>query len=489
MSSRRMSPVTLLRAVLCAALVVGSVLQMRMGLADNGDFSRIMTWISSGPVGFAENWPAEGTPDYDLRFWNHSLAYWSLDMPLRSRWVSAVMLLWIPGIAVNMIAHAPDELWLPWLSLGARLFMCAMLLLLFRWIDRTLPDRRLRMTLIVGLPFTLYAVNSDTVAYFTSMYQEPGVLAAVFVTLAVVWHLRLRVPDMCGALIAAAAALLVGTAKISMLYWPVLLLPAVMPWYTLRSRPRIAAAYITGVLVLPLVVTLLMASLVGSRRDNAYQSLYCGALTFSDQPAAHLTQLSLDGTERYIREPAYTPTAREFITTHPQACSHMNTLRVIVAEPMIAWRMHVFAADSMQRMTLRHLGSDLLDNYRTAARPWRVVQATGSERSGPLALWSTIKRLAFPRGQSLLVTLAVMIVGFGAIALLARGTVRGELARLGLLAASACGIDIWLQIFGDGRQDLIKHLFLGNLLFDIAIVLAVAVLVAGPARLQRPTTT
>lgn len=489
MSSRRMSPLTLVRAVLCAALVVGSAVQMRVGLADNGDFSRIMTWISSGPVGFAENWPAEGTPDYDLRFWNHSLAYWSLDVPLRSRWASAVMLLWLPGIAVNVIAHAPGELWLPWLSLGARLFTLAVLLLLFRWIDRTLPERRLRMTLVLGLPFTLYAVNSDTVAYFTSMYQEPGVLAAVFVTLAVVWHQRRRVPDTRGALFAAAAALLVGTAKISMLYWPVLLLPAVMPWHILRTRPRVAAAYVAGVLVLPLIVTVLMASLVGSRRDNAYQSLYCGALTFSEQPGAHLARLSLGGTEPYIREPAYTPRARDFITTHPQACSHMNTLRVIAAEPVIAWRMIVFAADSMQRMTLTHLGSDMLENHRAAARPWRIVRAAGSARSGPLALWSTIKREVFPRGHVLLATLALMLVGFGAFVLFGRGTVRGELARLGLLAASACGIDIWLQIFGDGRQDLIKHLFLGNLLFDIALVLAVAVLLAGPARLQHSSTT
>ena len=48
---------TILKQSILLGLVAGSLLQSTTGLADNGDFTRIMTWFTSGPVGIEPNWP------------------------------------------------------------------------------------------------------------------------------------------------------------------------------------------------------------------------------------------------------------------------------------------------------------------------------------------------------------------------------------------------------------------------------------------------
>ncbi|NQS91294.1 MAG: hypothetical protein HQ574_02710 [Chloroflexi bacterium] len=52
------------KAVLLLWFVVAIYLQHDVGVADNGDYSRYMSWISSGPFGIKTNFPAHGTEDW-----------------------------------------------------------------------------------------------------------------------------------------------------------------------------------------------------------------------------------------------------------------------------------------------------------------------------------------------------------------------------------------------------------------------------------------
>ncbi len=47
-----------------------------------------------------------------------------------------------------------------------------------------------------------------------------------------------------------------------------------------------------------------------------------------------------------------------------------------------------------------------------------------------------------------------------------------ELAQVGLLATLTCLVDMTVQVLGDGRADVLKHMFLANVLFDIAVIAA-----------------
>ena len=51
------------------------------------------------------------------------------------------------------------------------------------------------------------------------------------------------------------------------------------------------------------------------------------------------------------------------------------------------------------------------------------------------------------------------------------------LALIGLLATLACFVDMNVQVLGDGRADITKHLFLANVLFDLAAIAALNVVV------------
>ena len=45
-----------------------------------------------------------------------------------------------------------------------------------------------------------------------------------------------------------------------------------------------------------------------------------------------------------------------------------------------------------------------------------------------------------------------------------------DLALIGLMSTVACFVDMIIAILGDGIVELVRHLFLSNLLFDVALI-------------------
>jgi hypothetical protein len=52
-----------------------------------------------------------------------------------------------------------------------------------------------------------------------------------------------------------------------------------------------------------------------------------------------------------------------------------------------------------------------------------------------------------------------------------------ELALIGLLTTLAVIIDMYVAMFGDGIATLVRHLYLTNILFDIATIAALNIVV------------
>ena len=463
-----------LKVLLVVALSVGSFSQLENGLADNGDYTRVMTWISSGPVGFSKNWPPSGTTDYQERFFNYWLPYWTLDFPLASRWVTSVLLLWIPGVLLNMVLISPSVLWLPMLSIAPRFLSIVLLLALFRWIDRHASSYRSLLYLTLCFPYILIAIDKDYLAYFSTFYQEPASIVFILWLVTVFIAYRRKNTRAIHVVTLGALVFLVTEAKFSNIYWP-LLAGAVTYFFFLRNMPRKrAVAYMTLIVLLPFTISFLQSSLVGSRYANAYQSLYCGVFVFSDRPQDHLARLGLEGTEECFDIPAYTPLGEACIDRHRDKMSHINTVSVIIHEPIIALRMLRFAADSMQRANIWYLGKNVLRNFdgqRIQAGPPAAIPILSHLKSA----WSEAKRRWFPRGDLLLVALLIFAIVFS-WNVRSRNALVSDLALAGLIFTVASPVDLWIQIFGDGKYEVIKHLLIPNMTFDLALVAFVNIL-------------
>ena len=60
-----------------------------------------------------------------------------------------------------------------------------------------------------------------------------------------------------------------------------------------------------------------------------------------------------------------------------------------------------------------------------------------------------------------------------------------KVSLVGLLASNATVLDMFVAILGDGKYEITKHLFLSNVLFDIASIMFVSVIVQALLKIGR----
>ena len=210
---------------------------------------------------------------------------------------------------------------------------------------------------------------------------------------------------------------------------------------------------------------------------NPYHSLFYGVLMFSRQPAAHLQRLGLADGADCIGVSAYDERGKGVLQRPPRADDlppHALHPGPTSRRSSGGWGSSAWAP--CRTSPWKYLGKYAEGDPRGASRPpWHGI-GTGSEQrvwTAPLAasganLWSDLKFHAFPTGTALALTLAGF-AGFCGWRLRAPGT-GGDLALVGLLATLAVVADGAVAMLGEGRHELIKHLYLANLLFDVAAV-------------------
>lgn len=472
----------LLRILLLTLLLAGSVVQLEVGLADNGDWTRLMTWFTSGPSGFAENWPAEGSRMHELRFFHHVPLYWQLDVPFGSRWVSSILLVWLPGVLLNVLLFSGTTLYLPLVSFMPRLAVLLFLWMLLRWINREGGRLAPALYVVMGVPVVFAGFNTEYVAYFSSFYQEPASLIGLLLVVLAGAYYSGRGDGALRPWLSAAAVLFLTTAKLSNVHWALLAGLLLVPWEDLARRHRRRAVYLLIIVVAPAAFSLLQASLYGTRTVNAYQSIYCGALVFSERPQEHLDRLGMSDGARFIGHHAYGAPGIEAMRRYPRQMTHRTVAEIILHEPSIAWDMLVFAADSMQRAELTHLSKRVVHNEPHAAKPWASWLPASAASATPLNAWTRLKRAVFPTGVWLIVVL-VLLALLPTFAWNHQRRLVRTLARTTVMLALAVLAEMWMQVFGDGQRDLIKHLYLANVCFDGSIMAFFGMLV-GMARMD-----
>lgn len=467
---------TVLRMLLIGLALAGSVAQLHVGLADNGDYTRLMVWMTSGPSGFNQNWPADGTPENLERFFQHLPAFWKLDFPLTARWLGSILLLWLPGVLLNVALYSTHTLYLPFISFAPRLMVLFFLWLMLRWIDREGGRAAPLLYLVLGVPALFIGFDTQYIAYFSSLFQEPASLTGLLlIILAGAWY-EGREDSAWRPWLSAAAVLFMTTAKLSNIHWALLGGLLLVPWTMLADRARRRAVYILLIVVAPAGFSLLQASLYHTRTVNAYQSIYCGSLVFSDAPQKHLDRIGMSDGARYIGVHGFCDAGEEAMRRYKPLLTHRTVLDILAHEPSIAWDMLAYAADSMQRAELTHLSKRVLYNEPHTARPWPSWLPAAAAADTPLNAWSRLKRSVFPTGTALLVALLLLAL-LPTFAWNHPRRIIRTLARLTVMLALAVLVEMWMQIFGDGQRDLIKHLYLANVCFDAAVVSALGLAV------------
>lgn len=253
-----------------------------------------------------------------------------------------------------------------------------------------------------------------------------------------------------------------------------LAIPFVFYVWSFKKNIRLRTAVVSN---LALITLFTFASALvtksGSTQANLYHSLFFGALTFSDNPSAHLRALEMDDAARCINTSAFSSIGSECFKKYQGQLSFRNTLRVGYREPPVVFRMLKYVLGSMQDVSLNYLGKYSLDDPRSQISPIITTSAEEASRvssveTTPLNLWPTLKLRLFPRGYALAFILLVFVIWFTLN--FRRTGIYRDLALIGLVFTIACVADMSVAILGDGKHELLKHLFLSNVLFDIAAI-------------------
>ena len=449
-------------ALILAILLLGLYVQTNTGAPDNGDFSRAMTLYTSGPVGFAANWPAPGTADWDRRFFKYWLPYWQLDLPLSAAMYGSADLLWLPGVLLNYLLVSRDTLYLGNVAILPKIALICLLLLVFKWVEDSDLDESEKTVAVLAscVPLSLVFISTNYIVYFSSFYFETASFIFLLAFLASLVHLDKHRSARHAYVLSLLCLAGLVTAKPSNVYWVALGLFFVLPALWLRrKRARYAVLFVVLALVLALA-TMRLSQYPRHTVDATHQnSVFFGLLTLSTRVPEQLAALRMPESRECIGQNAFTPIGSACVQAYAARLHLADRAQIMLREPAIAPRMMAFLLNSMQET---HIWS----NVHPAAR----TPAAGNA----VDIWSDIKSRLFPRGARLALTL---IAYLALILWNVRGLgFRREIALIGLVCVTAIPIDMAIAFLGDGRQEIVKHLLLSNFMFDIATIVVTTLL-------------
>jgi hypothetical protein len=441
-------------AIVALVLVAQLFVPTMVGLADDGDFRRVMRW---GGIEHTATDPA-------LRYWSWIERTFVVD-PLQA--VIGVGFPSSEGLVVKTVALAE----LPWLGkrfdlrgltilhIGLLLFGLALLL-------RSWTGRSRFFPLLLTAAFTLVFCDIAYALYLQSFYSEAASLIFLITTVGAGLHLVEGQLERRRLLIFFAAAALFLVAKPQNIPFVILLAPF-CAFLAKLAEPRERVAIRGGAAALVVVAAAgFFATPHYALDPNKYNGVFMGVLKDSPNPAGDLDELGLDPRLASLAGTEYWSSQSDEV--HGQWFREAFFNRVSHAK--IGW----FYARHPARLLLRlraaakvsgNLQLDLGNFEHSSGKPARAkVQR--------LNAWSRAKASGGPR--------SLLALACGWLLLLAGVLVatRERIQRLFLLMLWAMlPMALVLPVVGEGEADLAKHMFGFSALADLLIVLVGTVLV------------
>jgi hypothetical protein len=459
--ARRTALALLVSAVFVAVLILNLCYPTPRGAADNGDFARVFRAFASNPLGFPRI-PARTDPSYRRRFFREYHRYWKITRQPSGAQPTTSLLLYAPARYVRL--GQP----LRYFDLTLSTAYAAVLLggILF------LVLRRLRSTAAFVSLSSIALIMSDCQVsiYVNSFYQESGAWAFTLLALCLLHLLWERSTLLWVALFTGAIGLLACT-KFAFTPSAVLVgISALAAWaFALpQDRARARAALLASAVLILCGAIYFDATRDDYGEDVSYNFVFAGILPelAPAERGRFLESLGFEaGDAALVGKCFYDPD------------SLAQTPRF---EAILGNRLHVPA---LARAALDHPGAlvRLLGSAFVQTGRYDVAResllGTRSAASPPSRLpriepWSRFREVAFSGASAYAWTFGLCAVLLWHV--LSRGA-RDErflygFSALGFWAGSVAQVPI--AILGNGPMDLNKHLWFGNLLLDVALVLA-----------------
>ena len=307
-------------------------------------------------------------------------------------------------------------------------------------------------------------------AYFHSFYAEPASLIFIIATIATGLHLVSDSEPGIGRLILFYfAAVCLVTAKTQNAPFAVALLPFVLYLHTRWRNRRQRLFNLAGVTILvSLAAAVVVVTPAGMRKANLYNSVFNGILRSSSNVEADLADLGLPKEFEALRKTSYFDTGmsidirgQDFQNQFYERISTLKVAGFYLSHPGRFVRMANIA--SARAYTLQ---PPLLGNFEKSSGLPFGAKATR------WTIWSRFKERYLPHGLWFTMTLIASILG--AIAWQYRRHGSAGIAILLLSFWFMLVIALVTPIPGDGENDLEKHLFNFNAILDLFVVLFVS---------------
>jgi len=447
-----------------------------VGLADNGDFSRLMRI-----AGFRYLDPQEAYAD---RYFAYAHQYFGY----KGNWGPAYVTTQIvPLAAIGWVARLFDSsaFDIRWFGAVYTLLLAAAFYLFVRRAPDFSGRKAAAAVFGAGLGALLIVVFGDIgyLAYFQSFYGEPyallGMLLAVASALAMAQSAR---PSGRMLALFVIAALAVATSKIQNA--PLGFAFALLAWrmFFLREDRRWHRQVLSGIGALLAASVLMMAAAPsGLAHINLYQSIFYGVLKDSPDLARDMKELGipdkyavLAGTNYFQHDtaiPQDDPALRREVL---QRLGHRDVARFYLRHPArFVGKLETAAANGV------FIRPYYLGNYDQAAGKPRGAL------SGTFDAWSDWKAHRMPHTLGWFVGLYALYFGGLARWWFAASARRMKLVLETMAAVGIAGLfSFVVPIIGDGEADLGKHLFMFGACFDMMVVSAVSALLYGIVRMM-----
>lgn len=452
-----------------------------LGLADNGDYKRILR-----PLGLTPVLPPGHGPRFQY-VWLHYKPAPAVGYPYHATEFEIIHVVRRVSTAVGFG---------PVFDLRLVGLVHAVLLGLATWlIVRALPGA-LWIRAITSLLLVVSVTDTRFIVYLNSFFTEPASLLATMFLIAAVLHAWRR-PRIGAAGLAvmtiASAALIASKSQNAFLVAPILvvLISRRVAWdrvqLTGRWRGRLPGA-VCALLLVVLSVVYLHDQPAGLARNNRYDAVFVELLGHSHNPGKDLVDLGLSpALAKYAGLPIYSP---RNATRDPHFAGFFTTVTDL----------------KLARYYLEHPGRALALAHRGATasmylRPTGVSPPLGNQtlQSGAPAYYSACKLCLYSTiSQGWRSASGVLLPGLwlaavaAAWALLrgrARDTANGGLAVTLLLLVAFAVISMAVALLGEGAFEIVKHLYLTSACDAMTAVFtlhAVGLLISQRSR-RRPT--
>jgi hypothetical protein len=384
----------LINILIITVVLVNNYFNIQSGWADNGDYSRIMTWITSGPLNM-DNWPKIGTQEWTQRYYSYWIPRWNLDYPHTSSMYSSALLVWIPGIVINRLFYSTNILYLPIMSLGARILILLILIIIMFWIGRR-SHKPVIHYLTLAFPFALLLSTSDVTAFFNTFYQENGAIIFIPILVIIVIVGNVGKKNYLYYITYFIACICVTTSKTAFFYWPIITVPFVIPWDKLAKKPYVWIPVTLFLAVGPAFIGIIATRLPDSKPVYQYNAIFSGTLLLSNNPQSQLDKLGIPEAIDCVGVDLYDAPGSTCINKYQNSLTFLTELKTILNEPQILLKELSIISQNFQNYSLK-LGKYAYGNEKKGESTW-------------LNFWSFTKQSYFPKGWLLFGSILVFAV-------------------------------------------------------------------------------